>query len=41
MKKLSSAEVEKVVRTAGKRDAEAGAMRLQVEFVDQDSGWEL
>ena len=25
----------------GKEEAESGAMRLQAEFIDQQSGWEL
>ena len=30
-----------MVRTVGKKKAEAGAKRFQVEFVDQQSGREL
>ena len=44
MKELSSAGVErdKLIRKTGKKEAEAGAMRLQAELVDQrQSGWEL
>ena len=42
MKELSSAGVErKIVRMVGKKEAEAGAMRLQAQFVDQPSGQEL